>query len=141
MVPYKRTPENITALREPHFSEVQRVRFADGIRLFNEGQHWHSHEAWEDVWRAMGNGPEDDAEIVLRGLIQLAAGLHLRGIGRMDGAASNFRKAHEKLSLAGSVFLGIDVTALIAFLERQMEQLDEAPCPLTPSPSPKGRGE
>jgi uncharacterized protein len=140
MVPYKRTPENITTLREPHFSEEQRVRFADGIRLFNAGQHWHAHEAWEDVWRAMGNAPEDDAEIVLRGLIQLAAGLHLRGIGRIDGAASNFRKAHEKLSLARPVFLGIDVGELLGFLEGQMGGLDDAPCSLTPSPSPRGRG-
>jgi hypothetical protein len=60
----------------------------------------------------------------------------------MDGAESNFRKAHEKLSVAGDVFLGVDVGALRRFLEGQMRRLDvteECRIALTPALSQRER--
>jgi len=71
--------------------------------------------------------PDDatgDAEIILRGLIQLAAAQHLIRKGRMEGAASNLRKAREKLALAPPRFMGIEITPLLRFIEVQGERMD-----------------
>lgn len=40
-----------------------------GAELFDRGEWWHAHEAWEDGWRAMTG----DHRHYLKGLIQLAA--------------------------------------------------------------------
>jgi predicted metal-dependent hydrolase len=126
MPPRKRRTDEIEELKEPELTATQREHFAEGIALFNAGRHWHAHEAWEQVWLEMSDGEEDDAEIILRGLIQLAAGLHLLSIGRLDGAASNFRKAYEKLSLAPAEFLKIDMRKLLEFLRQQSDHLDRS---------------
>lgn len=72
----------------------------------------------------MPDGPDGDCEIVIRGLIQLAAGMHLLRIERRDGAASNFRKAAEKLALVPGGFLGIEMDTLIQFARSQSLELD-----------------
>lgn len=124
MPPRKRQVDEITLLAEPAFSESQLAHFREGIDLFNSGSHWHAHEAWEHVWLEMHDGPEDNAEIVLRGLIQLAAAIHLLKIGRLDGAASNFRKSYDKLALAPNRFLGIDIAPLLEYISIQQSRMD-----------------
>lgn len=132
MAPRKRRIEEIGALSEPALTEVQREHLREGVELFNAGRYWHAHEAWEQAWLAMPEGPAGDAEIILRGLIQLAAAQHLLGDGRRDGAASNLRKAHEKLALAPSRYMGIEVAPLLRFIQDQRERLDpEARCEIS----------
>lgn len=65
---------------------------ARGAELFDRGDWWHAHEAWEDGWRAL-TGPHRH---YLKGLIQLAAANHhlARGNRRaaqrlFDGAAGH----------------------------------------------------
>src|SRR5690554_2244858 len=41
-----------------------------GITCVGQGEYWDAHEAWEDVWKFLGNGVLQD---VLQGLIQFAA--------------------------------------------------------------------
>jgi hypothetical protein len=82
----------------------------------------------------MPDGPEGDGEIVIRGLIQLAAAMHLLRIGRDDGAASNFRKAAGKLALVPDGFLGIDTGALCEFARSQASSLDRSVVPRIASP-------
>jgi predicted metal-dependent hydrolase len=86
--------------------------FAEGVACFDRGAYWHAHEAWEAAWNTLGNRPEDDAEIVLRGLIQLAAALHARDLGRPRGARSGLAKAEAKLALATGPFWGLDLDRL-----------------------------
>ena len=112
MPPRKRTLQSPSSVAEPRLSPEQHDAWCDGIELFDGGEYWEAHESWETLWREMGDGPDDDAEIVIRGFIQLAAALHLVGVGRLDGAASNFAKAAAKLALAPPRFLGVDVEAL-----------------------------
>ncbi len=116
-MPRKRRIEEIVELSEPTFSEQQRLDFERGIRLFNSGDYWHAHEAWEQAWLQMPDDSGGDAEIFLRGLVQLAAALHLRSCGRDRGMRNNVRKAREKLRLAPERFLGIDVAGALAYLE------------------------
>lgn len=107
--PKKRQPEFIQILPEPEFTPVQAATFQRGISYFNLGEYWKAHEAWEMVWRAMADQPDEDAEIVLRGLIQLAAALHCHQIGKITGARNNLLKSLEKLSLCPDQFLGINI--------------------------------
>ncbi len=120
MAPRKRRIEDIQRLAEPPLTPELTAYIREGGVLFNRGAWWHAHEAWESAWLRMPEGPAGDAEIVVRGLIQLAAALHLEGIGRQDGAASNLRKAVEKLALAPDHFLGIDIGALRSSIARRV---------------------
>lgn len=124
MPPRKRRPEELASVVDPTLTDASRESLAEGIRLFNSGSYWHAHEAWEIVWLAMGDGAEDDGEYILRGLIQLAAALHLLEAGRLDGSTSNFRKAREKLGVAGDRFLGIAIPPLLEFIDQQLQQPD-----------------
>ena len=63
----------------------------------------------------MGDGAEDDGEIFLRALVQLASGLHLKRGGRYKGARSQFRKAQDKFSCVPERYMGLDAAALRMF--------------------------
>jgi hypothetical protein len=129
MAPRKRGIDEIRGLREPVLGAAALAEFAAGVALFNAGRYWHAHEEWEKVWLTMPDDESGDAEIVLRGLIQLAAALHLLGLGRLDGAASNFGKALAKLAIAPPRFMGVAIVPLIEFIQRQQQCLDrDAPC-------------
>ena len=47
---------------------------ARGLRFFNRGRYLSAQEVWEEAWRA---APAEERGF-LEGLVQLAAGLHLR---------------------------------------------------------------
>lgn len=110
--PRKRLPEDITTLREPTLSDAQRAHFLDGVAKFNREAYWDAHESWERTWQAMS----EDAEIFIRGLVQLAAALHCLQSQRLECAERNFAKAYPKLSVAPDQFMGIDVEALRMFI-------------------------
>ncbi|MBR9975440.1 MAG: DUF309 domain-containing protein [Bacteroidetes bacterium] len=124
MPPYKRQVGDVGTIVEPRFDGEQQAHFLHGIALFNSGRYWHAHESWEAAWLPMGNGPEDDGEMFLRALIQLASGLHLKRNGRYGGARSHFAKAAEKFAVMPSRFLGLDTVSLRVFARHQLAQFD-----------------
>lgn len=125
MPPRKREAEEITSLQVPPFSEAQWADFRHGCALFNRGRYWHAHESWEAAWLPMGDGREDDAEIFLRALIQLASGLHLKRIGRYGGARNQLAKAERKFSVMPTFFMEIDIAALRVFAAHQRTNFSE----------------
>jgi hypothetical protein len=66
------------------------VDFRYGVDLFNHGYFWEAHEAWEDIWRAAGDGP---AGTLLHGLIKLAAAGVKTGVGNPRGTARHAQDA------------------------------------------------
>jgi hypothetical protein len=52
--------------------EARRCLFLRGIELFNTGQYFECHEAFEEIWRSTTPEPRD----LFQGLIQVAVGLH-----------------------------------------------------------------
>ena len=67
--------------------------FQEGIDLFNAGQFFECHEAWEQVW----NRTEGDEKLAIQGLIQAAVAiLHLER-GNYQGAETLYAKARAKL--------------------------------------------
>jgi uncharacterized protein len=74
-------------------ADEPRDQFQEGIDLFNAGQYFECHEAWEYVW----NRSEGAEKIAIQGLIQAAVAiLHLER-GNHEGAESLYAKARAKL--------------------------------------------
>ena len=64
-------------------------RFAEGVELFNKGDYYAAHDAWESLWLERF-GEEKD---FLQGLILSAVALHHWGRGNLRGARSRWRLA------------------------------------------------
>ncbi|MFQ5640373.1 MAG: DUF309 domain-containing protein [bacterium] len=94
-------------------SETDWDDFDRGIALFNSGQFWESHEAWEDIWR---RHPEK-SRIFFQGLIQVAAGLYQLRRNIYHGVEKHFRNALWKLRLFQPTFLGINVKHIVNIVE------------------------
>jgi predicted metal-dependent hydrolase len=89
-------------------------RLDEGIRLFNEGHHWHAHEAWEPLWM----GLEGDDKLFLQGLIMAAAMLHQHE-GRVErGVANHWANVQARLAHQPRGKWGVDVDDLLRQLER-----------------------
>lgn len=98
-------------LPEPPMAVADWEDFRRGIALFNGGQFWHAHEAWEAVWRRQRAHP---SHMFFKGLIQLAAAHHQRDHGRHEGMLIHFERARAKLAPFAPRFLGVDVQSVLA---------------------------
>ena len=84
---------------------------ARGLRFFNRGRYLSAQEVWEEAWRA---APAEERGF-LEGLVQLAAGLHLRTRrGATRGAVHLLAQALITLEDYRPAAQGIDVEALVA---------------------------
>jgi uncharacterized protein len=102
-------------LKEPVLSAKRMADYERGWDLFNAGEYWHAHEAWEQVWKEC----EAQSRIFFQGIIQLAAACHLLlQPGRYNGMMRNLSKAEEKLHLFPDTFLRVDVRELERHLAR-----------------------
>ncbi len=90
-------------------TELNQHWLREGTRLFNAGEWWEAHEAWEGPWRT-ATGPERD---FLQALILLAAALHKRW---HHGSLShrNFYKAEVYLERLPDTYGGVELRRLRA---------------------------
>lgn len=95
-----------------------------GISLFNQGEYWHAHEAWEEAWMPDRHGPDGG---FYKGLIQVAAGcLHY--------TRRNRRGTHNKW-LSGCDYLrpylpshhDVALAPLVATIDELRATLDASP--------------
>jgi predicted metal-dependent hydrolase len=110
---------DLSNLVEPSLNALDWEDFNRGVDLFNSGQFWESHEAWEEVWK---RHPENN-RIFFQGLIQVAAGLHQLQREIYHGTDKHFRNALWKLRPFQPIFLGLDVGLLVAAVEASHAQL------------------
>jgi len=94
--------------------------FLHGIDLFNHGYWWEAHEALEADWLAAGQ--DSLPGNFVQGLIQIAAAQLKRFIDQPRGAELLTASGVAKLSLASGVYLGIEISALIAATERGLQE-------------------
>jgi hypothetical protein len=86
-----------------------------GARLFDAGEYFEAHEAWEERWRVETS--ESD-RLALQGLIQIAAGLHKLFDWKSVAPASRLlAKGVAKLALCPDDALGLDLGAFRAGIE------------------------
>lgn len=86
---------------------------AQGEALFNQGQYFAAHEAWEIGWLATGS----DERLLLQGLIQVAAGFVKLSRGQPAGTAKLLALAAPKLSRFVGRAHGLDLAALLPQVE------------------------
>ena len=109
------TPFNLTPDEENHLER--------GIALFNCGQFWEAHEAWEEIWK---NHPED-GRFFIQGLIQLAAAYHQLQKRICRGVVIHLKQAQERLKLFPPVFLGIKVLPILQVVGDSLEVIESRP--------------
>lgn len=107
----------------------------EGARLFNAGEYWEAHEAWEVPWNAAKTrGDTIDANYV-QGLILLAAAIHKRRhYDSPRGGMLNYAKAIRRLQNVPPEYAlerdGVHLEALTREVHRALE--DEAFSPQLP---------
>ena len=121
-----------TRVLHPELTPEERRRlFRRGIELFNAGELFECHEAWEEIWRSTTPEPKD----LFQGLIQVGVGMyHFHGRGRPDVARRVLGKGRRRLAPFAPESHGLDVASLLDSVDgwrTWLEQpCDEAPAPL-----------
>lgn len=101
----------------PDLAPDHRPLLDEGIRIFNEGRHWHAHEAWEELWMDQQG---DDREFI-QGLIMAAALLVHYERGNPKGVANHWRNVQQRLPRHAPQKWGIDVQGLLDQLKPFVE--------------------
>ncbi len=99
--------------------------FDRGVVLFNAGQWFDAHEAWEDLWH-MATGRHRET---LQGLIQLAVTMEHMRRGNPRGVINVFDASTRHLAGAPELFMGIELARLqreVGELVRQVRAMPEA---------------
>ena len=92
-------------------------RLDEGIQLYNDGHHWHAHEAWEPLWM----GLEGDDKLFVQGLIMSAAMLHQYQRKVAKGVANHWENVRLRLAQHAPSKWGVDVAGLLEQLRRYAE--------------------
>jgi len=97
----------------PDPSTVERG-YQRGLRLAREGRFFEAHEAFEEAWRACA-GMERD---FFQGLVHVVVSSYQATRGRPVAAERQRVKALRRLRAFAPTHRGLDVTVLLAALER-----------------------
>jgi uncharacterized protein len=123
-IPPKKQPEQIA---QNPLSDIEMTLddwndLERGIKLFNAGNFWHAHEAWEDVWKRH----DEDERLFFQGIIQLAAAYH-HIVNRLSyrGAVNNLDKSKAKLDVFGARYLGIEIQPLLNCIHQTKDLLEK----------------
>jgi predicted metal-dependent hydrolase len=106
----------------PDLSPEERRRlFQEGIDLFNRGEFFLAHEAWEEIWRSTTPEPRE----LFQGLVQVAAGLHqILDLKRKSGPRNTLAKARSHLEPCAPSLCGLDVAGLLEAVGSWQEWLE-----------------
>ena len=104
--------------------------YREGIDLFNRGQFWHAHEAWEARWLSSSGQPRQ----FIQGLIQVAAALVHWQRGNQRGLRLNWQKAQVKFTAVPSIYAGLDLGALATWMDAMLAQAVTSPPTLMLAP-------
>jgi hypothetical protein len=97
------------------------ARLREGIRLFNAGRYFESHESLEEFYRRAG----EEHKAFVEGLVQLATALRLFcEFAEVKGPVRMARQAIIRLENFSPAHLGIKVNKLIRAMERWAEETE-----------------
>ncbi len=92
---------------------------ARGAELFNRGEYFEAHEAWEELWLAL----EDEPKLFVQGLIHVAAAGHKAfAQNQPRGCVRLLTTALEKLERAPPDFLGVETGRFIPAVRRMLAE-------------------
>ena len=99
------------------------ARLREGIRLFNAGRYFESHESLEDFYLHT----EEAHKPFLEGLIELAAAFRLfSDFGEVKGPVRMIRQSLIRLENYQPTYLGVRVKRLIQTMEPWAERIEAA---------------
>src|SRR6185312_11521939 len=102
---------------------------AEGLRLYNSGEYFEAHEAWETVWLAA----TEPQRTFLQALIQITAAFeHLKRNDNQLGASRLLSAALRRLVPYEPSFGNVDVDLLRADMRDRLDSLaaDKTPPPV-----------
>jgi predicted metal-dependent hydrolase len=109
-----------------------RTLLAEGIDLFNRGEYWEAHEAWEREWLPDRKGPDSGS---YKGLIQVAAGcLHYTRHNRR-GAVNKWRSGADYLRPYLPAHRGVQLTPLVRVVDSHLAAMSKGGWPALSMPS------
>jgi predicted metal-dependent hydrolase len=91
-----------------------------GIDLFNSGEYWDAHEAWEHEWMHDRKGPDGD---FYKGLIQVATGCLHYGRHNRRGAVNKWRSGADYLRPYLPAQHGVRLSPLIATVDEFLTEM------------------
>ncbi|MCU4719385.1 DUF309 domain-containing protein [Halapricum hydrolyticum] len=100
-----------------------------GIAIYNEGYYHAAHDAWEEYWMGLSEGPDKD---FLQGLIQFTAAVYHTTTENWIGARKLSTKAQTYLDGLGDSYRGVDLRPVryhLRALERESERVGSEPPP------------
>jgi len=87
--------------------------YHEGIALFNEGDYFEAHDAWEEVWHEVQHRRREQ---FYRALIQSAVTLELLRRGRAVGVRQVFVSCSELFDGLPPVFMGLNIPGHLSSL-------------------------
>ncbi len=93
---------------------------AEGLRLYEAGQFFPAHEAWESVWL----GSPEPEKTFLQGLIQVTAAFHHLQRDNRLGTVLLLQAALRRLDLYPASFGGISVAVLCGDIRERLRMLE-----------------
>lgn len=105
-----------------------------GAELFNRGEFWEAHEAWEREWNEAAAAGDAAATACAQGLIQVAAAFLKRRQGEESGAGRLLARARVHLAVAvaagGPIVLGVDLEGWVPAAAAAFNAGEKTPPPL-----------
>ncbi len=89
-------------------------RYESGLGLARTGRYFEAHEAFEDAWRNCDREERD----FFQGLVHVVVSSYQAGRGRPVAAERQREKALRRLAPYTPAHRGLDLTVLVAALER-----------------------
>ena len=88
-----------------------------GIELFNAGEYWEAHEAWEETWMPDRKGPDSG---FYKGLIQVAAGCRHYTRHNRRGTVNKWRSGADYLRPYPTIRHGVALGPLIQSVDQML---------------------
>jgi uncharacterized protein len=105
-----------------------RPHLEHGAKLFNAGEFWEAHEAWEGPWMEAKKRGEALEAHYLQGLILLAAAIHkARAYQNLKGGKLNLGKAKKHLERVPDDYGARDELLSLTVLTLEVEAALEDP--------------
>ena len=82
--------------------------FREGVRLFNQGHFFETHEVWEEVWKAAAAEERD----FYQGMVHLTVALYQARRANWRAAHSQLRRAAKRLACFEPLHGNLDVRRL-----------------------------
>lgn len=94
---------------------------AHGAQLYNDGQFWEAHEAWEEAWLALKDAGERERADLVQGLILATAAFENLSRGKPSGFATQGAKALHRLRESGEALAELGVANAARFADELLD--------------------